>query len=306
MQEKYLHHHRKGKNKPKNPLRFIHLDYYKFFIYNILMIEKVWTAKMDSLPGEILDRFELNLVLPQTRPLRCFLAGLGWNKFLTKLTKYLNGSNSKVFINPPHTQPVPIIEDKIKATWGNNLFILPTQPKSSNFETALNTFPPNTFDIIVLLWSLSPTRPDRIFKQIHQALKPRGQFALVTPFDSSPRLVFSILKQTIKQVTSTRLKLYPSKLPANKRQLRKSLECTGFKEVRIWSNTIKYDYPNGRSIFSDLLKLSPGNLFYEAVTAQDKRFIQKRFIELIEKTRSPNKPPAITVDFEFGCAIGIK
>lgn len=269
------------------------------------MLEKFWLAKMISLPKEILERLELNPALPQTHLFRCFLAGFGWDKFLAELAKHLNGTNSKIFIDPSPAQTAPVLENKIKAIWGNNLFILPNRQKSDDFETSLNTFPPNSFDIITLLWSLSPTRPDKIFKQIHQSLKPRGQFVLVTPFDGSPRLVFSILKQTIKQITSTTLKLYPSKLPANNRQLRRSLERTGFKEVRIWTDTIKCDYPDGNTIFTDLLKLSPRELFYKPVNIKNRHLVQAKFIELIEKTRSVSTA-GINVDFDFGCATGFK
>ena len=248
--------------------------------------------KLSQIPSEIIERLNLDRLKNDSgQPARCFLAGPGWENFLPAFQAALTGARIKIFVATPD-KPAG---SALKKT--DDLVIL-----TGNFQEKLASFPPATFDLIVLLWNLPAIKPINTLKQIHQSLKNNGQFALVTPWESSPAGPLNILRKACARL---KLRMYKSDLPKDKRRLRKMMEEIRFHDVRIWLDTIRSTFPSAGYVFDNITEMSPGGLFREEVPDEIKLAIRAKFIELFEANQ-PETEKDITVYYEFGGAVGIK
>lgn len=298
-----------------------------------MFTQSAWLDKLNQLPDEIFDRLSLNEIKNQgEKPVRCFLAGLGWEIFLKKLCPQVPWPKTKVFIatpSQPSASDIPktenvdffILAPPFLRRIASPIVINDTRKRAGlegNFETKLSVFPPATFDLIVFLWNLPLDKPQNTLKLAYRSLKKNGQMAVVTPWESSPELPLTVLKKVLKWFGSAhqtesaevqnrplKLKMYKSDLPRHRRGLRKMLEKTHFKDVRVWSDSVRLSYPSAGSVFDDLLRMSEDGLFQKEITEATKLFIRGEFIKLFESQHQPS-PEGFIINYDFGGAIGFK
>lgn len=214
-------------------------------------------------------------------PLRCFISGFGCDIFAEELITQLSSEHLKMFFNPP-----PNYELRI-----TNKVVL-----DGIFEKKLLSFPPNTFDLIISLWTISPLKPEMTIKIIRRGLKKGGQFGLITSLDGSPRIPLQILNKVIKERPDLGLKLYRTNLPADLSAARKLIEKNGFFNPRVWSESLVHSYPDTNTLFAELV----GQGQYQKLAPADQSFIRQRFGELMVK-----KPDnSISVEFNLAGAAG--
>lgn len=253
------------------------------------MIEILWLEKIKILPDEVLERLEWPTSCVE-RARQYFLSGYGWEFFLEKMLNRLNPTSDKVFILPEPALSITNVPPGCIILQGD-------------LEQKLKAFQEDTFELVILLWNISVVNPKETLAIAKRALKKNGQIVLVTNFDGSPEVPLTILRKALRQITHRYYKLCSSTLPENSKQLRKLLESNGFKDVRVWVDTLQCNYPDGQAMYEDLVKFSPGGLFQESVSQADRILIKEKFIEIVQKKFSSK---SILVDYTFGGAIGIK
>lgn len=246
-------------------------------------LETAWQEKMTCLPGEVMHRLELEPLYARDN----------------KVTRYLiNGLSAEAMRT--------IIQQKIPETVRGKIFT----------DVPLDTFPKETLELVILLWSLSAEMPQETLKQVYRVLKTYGQCVLVTTFDGSPKVPWSILKNVLvlqRRQQERPLQIYKSGLPQNTRQLRKIMDKTGFKDIRVWEDGVSHQYQDGGLLFDDLIRLSTNDIFHDSVTPELKTAFRQKFCELFKKMvdvpvkKVTNKSTSgIEVIYSFAGTIGVK
>lgn len=152
---------------------------------------------------------------------------------------------------------------------GADLFKPVLEPVCKPFvgtEVQLSAFPKGTFDLIISLWSLSPSEPLRTLNLIRAALKEDGQFAVLTYIENTPEEPLKILKKIIANAKELKnpsvnlrinsrtkeLKMYKSALPESAGHLRKMLGKCWFKDVRVFKDKIICHYQSPEDLYKDM------------------------------------------------------
>ncbi|MFC1524939.1 hypothetical protein ACFL5I_00970 [Planctomycetota bacterium] len=246
-------------------------------------LETLWQAKMNCLPSEIMRRLELEPLYTRNKQApRYLVSGLGADAmsavFRQNIAEALRG---KLFIDKP-----------------------------------LNVFPDETFELVILLWSLSTEKPQAILSQVYRVLKRYGQCVLVTSFDSSPELPWAILKNALRvcqKQYQEKLQIYKSDLPQNAWQLRKIMSKIGLKDIQIWEDGVSYKYQDGNLLFNDLIRLSSGKIFHDSVASEIKINLRRKFCGLFDKMMDAaaeevtnESTLGVEVVYSFAGAMGVK
>ena len=248
---------------------------------------------MKHIIDSLLERLEFNKLVSGQQPAcaelrtgkRALISGYGAEIFAEELTKRASANTPKIFLNLPY-----------KPQQATDKVVL-----EGNFEEKLSVFPDNTFDLIVLLWTLPVTKPQEVIESIWKKLKKEGQIGLVVSLDSSPKIPLKIINQILKEKSSIKLKLYRTELPADLSSLRKLMEKPGFVHSRVWGEAITHKYPDANAVFDALINQSSQSLFDKKVSSSDQAYIRERFCKLLPPTEGN-----IEVKFDLGLAAGIK
>jgi predicted RNA binding protein YcfA (HicA-like mRNA interferase family) len=238
---------------------------------------------MKHIIDSLLERIEINKLTSLQH--RALISGYGTEIFAEELARRTAGHAPKIFLNLPY---------KPQQTTDNVIL-------EGDFREKLSVFPDNTFDLIVLLWTLSITNPQGTIESIWKKLKKGGQSGLVISLDSSPKIPLKTINQILKEKSSIKLKLYRTELPADLSSLRKLMEKSGFVHSRVWGEAITHNYPDTNAVFDALINQSSQSLFDKKVSSSDQTYIRERFCELLPMTNNN-----VEVKFDLGLATGTK
>lgn len=239
---------------------------------------------LTTISRAIIERLEIATSKhSQTGPLRCFISGFGCDIFSEELISHVPLKHLKIFFNPPLNYELRVTDNVVL---------------DGIFEEKLLLFPPDTFDLIISLWTILLLKPAMTIKTIRRGLKKGGQFGLITSLDGSPRIPLLTLKRVIKERPDLGLKLYRTNLPANLAALRKLIEKNGFFNPRVWSESVVQSYPDTNTLFDELV----GQGQYQKLRTDDQSFLRQRFGELIPK-KADN---SISAEFNLAGVVGTK
>jgi SAM-dependent methyltransferase len=256
-----------------------------------LNYQSSWLDKAKRLPQEILSRLDLNVfastvpdALTKQTLYRVLIAGKGTEFFILPFNTCIDQSKCKIFVSTPNSSQSL---DKPQ----NNLIYLKGQS-----AIHLSSLPPETFDLIIYLWSSQPSHNIdfiSLLTGIRRLLKKKGQFCIVTYLDGSPELPMTIMKNIVKYHKNWSLKMYKSTLPESAAEFRKMLNKANLDDVRIWKDNIICDYLNAEEVYNDIFVIEEG-LFSDTVPSQYVSIIKEEFIRELKNCSFPLK---ITYDF---------
>jgi trans-aconitate 2-methyltransferase len=135
-----------------------------------------------------------------------------------------------------------------------------------------------TFDVVFTTWVLGYIPLAPFFAAAQRALPAGGRLAFLVHRENSPREPLEAFAQIVAEDPTALVKRVAFDFPADAAKVRSLLDAAGFAVERLEEKHIDFACANAEAVLQHLLKSGAGTAYYDAVDAQRRPALTKRFL----------------------------
>lgn len=143
------------------------------------------------------------------------------------------------------------------------------------------------FDIVFSSWVLGYIPMKAFFSATAESLKDKGRLAFIVHKENSPARELGIFTELVAENPGVLTKQVSFDFPRDKNHLEEELTIAGLRSRFIIEGAVVFRYDSTEKVLEHLLKSGAGTAFYQAVIAEKRAELEKRFLEWLSRDRPP-------------------